>query len=164
MQLVASVAGLLADPERLAGRILQMGDVVGLVERAQAHIDEGEQAELQEKVLGQGRFTLEDFLVAMRQIQKMGPLDQLISQRTIDDHLLVIVLASPPTHLDSLCHIAHHVSSPSRLHGPGSRSRTYTEGPTRPWTTRPGWPGPVAGTAPTSRRLQYDPGDAAPTC
>jgi signal recognition particle subunit SRP54 len=67
-----------ADPQRLAGRILQMGDVVGLVERAQVAIDEEEQAKLQEKVLGQGRFTLEDFLVAMRQIQKMGPLDQLL--------------------------------------------------------------------------------------
>lgn len=67
-----------ADPERLAGRILQMGDVVGLVERAQVAIDEEEQAKLQKKVLGQGRFTLEDFLVAMRQVQKMGPLDQLL--------------------------------------------------------------------------------------
>ncbi len=67
-----------ADPERLAGRILQMGDVVGLVERAQVAIDDEEQARLQEKVMGQGRFTLEDFLVAMRQIQKMGPLEQLL--------------------------------------------------------------------------------------
>jgi signal recognition particle subunit SRP54 len=67
-----------ADPERLAGRILQMGDVVGLVERAQVAIDDEEQAKLQQKVLGQGRFTLEDFLVAMRQIQKMGPIDQLM--------------------------------------------------------------------------------------
>jgi len=67
-----------ADPQRLAGRILQMGDVVGLVERAQVAIDEEEQARLQEKVLGQGRFTLEDFLVAMRQVQKMGPMDQLL--------------------------------------------------------------------------------------
>lgn len=67
-----------ADPERLAGRILQMGDVVGLVERAQAAVDAEEQARLEEKVLGKGRFTLEDFLVAMRQIQRMGPLDQLL--------------------------------------------------------------------------------------
>jgi signal recognition particle subunit SRP54 len=67
-----------ADPQRLAGRILQMGDVVGLVERAQVAIDGEEQAKLQEKVLGQGRFTLEDFLVAMRQVQKMGPLEQLL--------------------------------------------------------------------------------------
>ncbi|MGD8322613.1 MAG: signal recognition particle protein [Gemmatimonadota bacterium] len=67
-----------ADPERLAGRILQMGDVVGLVERAQAAIDEEEQAKLAEKALGKGRFTLEDFLTAMRQVQKMGPLEQLL--------------------------------------------------------------------------------------
>jgi signal recognition particle subunit SRP54 len=67
-----------ADPQRLAGRILQMGDVVGLVERAQAAIDEEEQARLQEKVLGKGRFTLEDFLTTLRQIQKMGPLEQLV--------------------------------------------------------------------------------------
>jgi len=67
-----------ADPERLAGRILQMGDVIGLVERAQVAIDVAEQEKLQEKVLGQGRFTLEDFLVAMRQVQKMGPIDQLM--------------------------------------------------------------------------------------
>jgi len=67
-----------ADPERLAGRILQMGDVVGLVERAQVAIDEEDQARLQKKVMGQGRFTLEDFLVAMRQVQRMGPLDQIL--------------------------------------------------------------------------------------
>jgi signal recognition particle subunit SRP54 len=67
-----------ADPQRLAGRILQMGDVVGLVERAQASIDEEEQAKLAEKALGKGRFTLEDFLTAMRQVQKMGPLEQLM--------------------------------------------------------------------------------------
>src|SRR5690606_38908548 len=67
-----------ADPERLAGRILQMGDVVGLVERAQAAVDVEEQEKLEQKVLGKARFTLEDFLVAMRQVQKMGPLDQLL--------------------------------------------------------------------------------------
>jgi signal recognition particle subunit SRP54 len=67
-----------ADPQRLAGRILQMGDVVGLVERAERAMDAQESAKLQEKVLGQGRFTLEDFLTAMRQIQRMGPLEQLM--------------------------------------------------------------------------------------
>ena len=67
-----------ADPHRLAGRILQMGDVVGLVERAQASMDLEEQARLEQKVLGKGRFTLEDFLSTLRQIQKMGPLEQLV--------------------------------------------------------------------------------------
>jgi len=67
-----------ADPQRLAGRILQMGDVVGLVERAQAAMDLEEQARLEEKVLGKGRFTLEDFLTTLRQVQRMGPLEQLV--------------------------------------------------------------------------------------
>ena len=66
------------DPGRIAGRILRKGDVVGLVERAQAVVDAREAEKLQEKVLGRGRFTLEDFLAAMRQVQKMGPLDQLV--------------------------------------------------------------------------------------
>ena len=67
-----------ADPQRMAGRILQMGDVVGLVERAERVMDLGEQAKLQKKVLGKGKFTLDDFLTAMRQVQRMGPLEQLL--------------------------------------------------------------------------------------
>ena len=67
-----------ADPQRLAGRILQMGDVVGLVERAQAAMELEEQLRLEEKVLGKGRFTLEDFLTTLRQVQRMGPLEQLV--------------------------------------------------------------------------------------
>lgn len=67
-----------ADPQRLAGRILQMGDIVGLVERAQRAVDTEDQEKLARKVMGSGKFTLEDFLVAMRQVQKMGPLEQLV--------------------------------------------------------------------------------------
>ncbi len=66
------------DPQRLAGRILQMGDVVGLVERAQRSIDADAQARIEDNVLGKGRFTLEDFLTALRQVQAMGPLEQLM--------------------------------------------------------------------------------------
>ena len=67
-----------ADPQRMAGRILQMGDVIGLVERAERAMDAKESAKLQEKVLGKGKFSLEDFLTAMRQVQRMGPLEQLM--------------------------------------------------------------------------------------
>ncbi|MEX2527504.1 MAG: signal recognition particle protein [Gemmatimonadota bacterium] len=67
-----------ADPERLAGRILQMGDVVGLVERAERAVDKDAQEHLEKKVMGKGKFTLEDFLMAMQQVQKMGPLEQLM--------------------------------------------------------------------------------------
>ncbi len=66
------------DPRRLAGRILRMGDVVGLVERAQRSIDAEAQARIEENVLRKGRFTLEDFLAALRQVQAMGPLEQIM--------------------------------------------------------------------------------------
>jgi signal recognition particle subunit SRP54 len=66
------------DPGRLAGRILQQGDVVGLVERAQLAVDRDESEKLQAKVLGDGRFSLEDFLTALTQVQRMGPLEQLV--------------------------------------------------------------------------------------
>jgi len=64
-------------PDRMAGRILGMGDVVTLVERAQEEFDEAEAAKLQQK-MAKGRFTLEDFLKQMRQMQKMGPLKELM--------------------------------------------------------------------------------------
>ncbi len=66
------------DPRRLAGRILQQGDVVGLVERAAEAVEGRGSAELEGKVLGEGKFTLEDFLTALRQIQRMGPLEHLV--------------------------------------------------------------------------------------
>jgi len=66
------------DARRMAGRILQMGDIVGLVERAQQTIDLEETARLEEKVLGRGEFDLEDFLRSIQQIQKMGPLKGLL--------------------------------------------------------------------------------------
>lgn len=65
------------DPERMAGRILGMGDVVSLVEKAQEAIDEKE-AERAAKRMKSGKFDLEDFLRTMRQIKKMGPLESLI--------------------------------------------------------------------------------------
>lgn len=65
-------------PERMAGRILQKGDVLTLVERAQSAFDEEEAAKLERKVLGTGRFDLEDFLTALRQMQNLGPLENLL--------------------------------------------------------------------------------------
>ena len=65
------------DPERMAGRILGMGDVVSLVEKAQEAIDEKE-AERAAKRMKSGKFDLEDFLSTMKQIKRMGPLESLI--------------------------------------------------------------------------------------
>ena len=64
-------------PERMAGRILQMGDIVTLVEKAQTAFDESEAKRLEKKVRKEG-MDLEDFLGAMRQIQKLGPLEGLL--------------------------------------------------------------------------------------
>jgi signal recognition particle subunit SRP54 len=64
-------------PDRLADRILGMGDVLTLIEKAEAHIDR-EEAERALASLQGGRFTLEDFLSQMRQVKKMGPLSSLV--------------------------------------------------------------------------------------
>jgi signal recognition particle subunit SRP54 len=64
-------------PDRMASRILGMGDVLTLIEKAEAAFDEGE-AEKAEAKLRKGQFTLEDFLEQMRQVRKMGPLQNLI--------------------------------------------------------------------------------------
>lgn len=65
------------DPERMAGRILGMGDIVSLVEKAQDAIDEKE-AEKTAKKMQTGKFDLEDFLSTMKQMKKLGPLENLI--------------------------------------------------------------------------------------
>lgn len=65
-------------PERIASRILGMGDVVSLVEKAQEVVNEEEAKKLEEK-LRKASFTLEDFLQQMRQIKKIGSLEQIIA-------------------------------------------------------------------------------------
>ncbi len=65
------------DPERMAGRILGMGDIVSLVEKVQSEIDEKE-AEKAARKMQSGKFDLEDFLSQMKQIRKLGPLENLI--------------------------------------------------------------------------------------
>lgn len=65
------------DPKRAAGRILGMGDIVSLVEKATEAIDEKE-AEKAAKRMQQGKFDLEDFLSTMKQIKKLGPLENLL--------------------------------------------------------------------------------------
>ena len=64
-------------PERMAGRILGMGDVVGLVERAQESIDENEAQASMEKML-LGSFTLEDMLAQLRMVRKLGPMKKVL--------------------------------------------------------------------------------------
>jgi len=65
-------------PDRIASRILGMGDVVTLVEKAQTTFDEKQAVELQKR-LRRAEFTFSDFLNQMRQMKKMGPLKDLVS-------------------------------------------------------------------------------------
>jgi signal recognition particle subunit SRP54 len=64
-------------PERMASRILGMGDVLSLIEKAEEVSDADQAAELERKIRKQ-QFTLEDFLQQMRQVRKMGPLSGLL--------------------------------------------------------------------------------------
>ena len=64
-------------PDRMASRILGMGDVLSLIEKAEQQVDEKQAQDLQEK-MRKDQFTLEDFLQQMRQVRKMGPLSGLI--------------------------------------------------------------------------------------
>lgn len=65
-------------PDRLASRILGMGDVLSLIERAEAIYDE-EQARKMQKKLVKGSFDFEDFLVSMQQMRKLGPFQQILA-------------------------------------------------------------------------------------
>ena len=97
-------------PDRMAGRILQMGDVVSLVEKAQSAFDETEAKKLEKKVRKEG-MDLNDFLTAMRQVQKLGPLEgilkmlpgvnsKMLKQANLDPkrmkHVEAIVLSMTP--------------------------------------------------------------------
>lgn len=64
-------------PERMAQRILGMGDVLTLIEKAQANMDEQKMKEIEKRVL-EAEFNFNDFLYQLTQIKKMGPLDQLL--------------------------------------------------------------------------------------
>jgi signal recognition particle subunit SRP54 len=65
-------------PERMASRILGMGDVVSLVEKAAEAVDADEARKLEEK-MRKGMFSLEDFLDQLRQMKKMGPLENIVN-------------------------------------------------------------------------------------
>jgi len=66
------------DPVRMAGRILERGDIVGLVERAQRAVSTEDAEQLAKKATSKKGMDLEDFLVAMKQVKGMGPLDSLL--------------------------------------------------------------------------------------
>jgi signal recognition particle protein len=64
-------------PDRMAGRILGMGDVLSLIEKAEKEVDADQAVDMQEKMRRE-QFTLEDFLQQMRQVRRMGPMGNLL--------------------------------------------------------------------------------------
>ena len=64
-------------PDRMASRILGMGDVLTLIEKAEAAVEEDEQAEMEKRIRA-GEFTFDDFLASYRMIRKMGPLQGVL--------------------------------------------------------------------------------------
>jgi signal recognition particle subunit SRP54 len=65
------------DPGRLASRILGMGDLLGLIEKAEATLDQAQAQKAAEKLVA-GQFTLEDFATQLKEVRKMGPVGQLL--------------------------------------------------------------------------------------
>jgi signal recognition particle subunit SRP54 len=83
-------------PDRMAGRILQQGDVVSLVEKAQEAFDADAAKKLEKKVRKEG-MDLNDFLTAMRQIEKLGPLEGLLKMLPgVNSKMLKQVKAADP--------------------------------------------------------------------
>jgi signal recognition particle subunit SRP54 len=86
-------------PERMAGRILQQGDIVTLVEKAQATFDQDEAKRLEKKVRKEG-MDLTDFLSAMKQIERLGPLEGLLKMLPgVNTKMLKQVKAADPKRL-----------------------------------------------------------------
>ena len=120
-------------PERMASRILGMGDVVSLVERAQDTVDTEEAKRLEER-LRKRQFTLDDFLAQLQQVKKMGPLDQVlgmlpgVDSKMLDEQLDDNALK----HVEAVVHsmTRNERSSPEIING--SRRKRISRGCGRP--------------------------------
>jgi signal recognition particle subunit SRP54 len=120
-------------PDRLASRILGMGDVLTLIERAQEAIDQQEALQTQAR-LQQGQFDLEDFLKAMRQLKRMGPLRSILEMLPGFNKLAALPEMDEALEGDPLKHIEAIILSmtPEERHNPdiinGSRRRRIARG------------------------------------
>ncbi len=120
-------------PDRMAGRILGMGDVLSLVEKAQANIDQEEAQQLAGKLLG-GGFTLEDFLKQLRQVKKMGSVKDLMGMipGLVNAPQAADIDDSQFAHMEALI---SSMTSDERVHPEivqGSRKRRVAAGAGRP--------------------------------
>jgi signal recognition particle subunit SRP54 len=122
-------------PDRMAGRILQQGDIVSLVEKAQGAFDADEAKRLEKKVRKEG-MDLADFLSAMKQIERLGPLEGLLKMLPgVNTKILKQVKATDPRRLKHLEAIVLSMT-PDERHTPGilngSRRARVAKGSGRP--------------------------------
>ena len=121
-------------PDRMAGRILQQGDVLTLVERAQAAFDADEAKRLEKKVRREG-MDMNDFLSALKQVQRLGPIEGLIGMLPgVDSKMLKQAKADPKRlrHVEAimLSMTAKERAKPELLNG--SRRLRIAKGSGRP--------------------------------
>ncbi len=123
------------DPHRMAGRILQQGDVIGLVEKAQAAFDQEQAKQLERKVAKAGKFDLEDFLTVMGQLQKLGPLEGLLRMVPGVNHKLLKQVNLNPKQVKHVEAIILAMTPKERRHPQildGSRRARIARGSGRP--------------------------------
>jgi signal recognition particle subunit SRP54 len=122
-------------PDRMAGRILQQGDIVSLVEKAQGAFDAEESKRLEKKVRKEG-MDLADFLTAMKQIERLGPLEGLLKMLPgVNAKMLKQVKAADPKRMRHLEAIVLSMTQEERKHPEimnGSRRARVAKGCGRP--------------------------------
>jgi signal recognition particle subunit SRP54 len=122
-------------PERMAGRILQQGDIVSLVEKAQESFDADEAKRLEKKVRKEG-MDLQDFLGAMKQIEKLGPLEGVLKMLPgVNSKMLKQVKSADPRRMKHLEAIVLSMTPEERRRPElinGSRRARIAKGSGRP--------------------------------
>ncbi len=122
-------------PDRMAGRILQQGDIVSLVEKAQVAFDAEESKRLEKKVRKEG-MDLADFLTAMKQIERLGPLEGLLKMLPgVNGKMLKQIKAADPKRMRHLEAIVLSMTLEERKHPEimnGSRRARVAKGCGRP--------------------------------
>ena len=132
----ASTGEKLADfdvfhPERMASRILGMGDVLSLIEQAEEHFDQSQAEKMAGKLTGDGEFTLEDFLEQMMAVKKMGPIGNLLGMLPGMGQMKDAIKSIDDKDLDRIAAIIRSMT-PSERHDPkiinGSRRLRIANG------------------------------------
>ena len=104
-------------PDRMAGRMLQMGDVLGLVEKAEQSLDRAKAEQLARKATTKKGMNLEDFLEALREMQKLGPLESLLGMLPgVNREMMKAVKAADPKRMKHVEAIVLSMTPEERRH------------------------------------------------